>query len=98
MSAQQPIRTPVKHFHERGQTFAILDAHGHLVGRVTGFPETISIIDAINANGDMLAALKEVAEYMGEPVKPSYPNPQAAVVNALIRNVHIAIAKAEGRV
>lgn len=47
------------------------------------------------AANDMLAALREIAEYMGEPAQMTPGNIQAAVVNALIRNIRAAIAKAE---
>lgn len=50
----------------------------------------------IAAAPNMLTVMREMAEYMGEPVQMTPGNIQAAVVNALIRNIRAAIAKAEG--
>lgn len=48
-----------------------------------------------SVNADLLVALAECRDYLGEPSNPGYPSVQASVVNALIRNVRAAIAKAE---
>lgn len=51
-----------------------------------------------DAAPEMLATLREVAEYLGDPSPaPGYPSMQHAIVNALIRAVRAAIAAAEGR-
>ena len=42
----------------------------------------------------MLAALRDAADYMGEPMEMAPGNVQAAVVNALIRTIRNAIEKA----
>lgn len=56
------------------------------------------IVRACNAHDDMLSALRDVAEYLGdEPVAPSYPSAHHAATVALIRSVRAAIARAEGR-
>ncbi len=45
---------------------------------------------------EMLAALRDVAEYLGDPPPaPLYPSKQYAIVCALIRTVRAAIEKAD---
>lgn len=43
---------------------------------------------------EMLEALQECVEYLGEPEPADFPSVQASVVNALIRNVRASVAKA----
>jgi hypothetical protein len=95
--------------HTPGPWFAVQPKHANGWWVVSTDPEGCDGVDdsgdggfeeanarLIAAAPEMLEALKECAEYLGPPEVTQYPNVQASVVNALIRNVRAAIAKATG--
>ena len=106
ISAEQPESGDSRYDHTTTATISIEGAQAAwdpdksalTVWNGEAAPADVEARERLNkAAPEMLAALRECAEWLGEEPVSEFPSSHDARVRALIRTVRAAIAKAEGR-